>query len=176
MERTDVRYWGGKTEGRWGWRRRRWQLLDKFRTDYSWNLNTSQQIDLFGELLFGMDNGPNWCITLKERQRVGEDEEEDVSSYWIKFWTKWLFWKLKYETTGRPLWRTCCGGDYSPNWRSTQKEIQEVEEDLSSYWIYLLTRSIPGHIDLCEEVALELTMDQTVVRQWRKDRRKMRMK
>jgi len=37
---------------------------------------------------FGMDNGPNWCITLKEIQRVGEDEEEDVSSYWIKFWKK----------------------------------------------------------------------------------------
>jgi len=27
-------------------------------------------------------------MTLKERQRVGEDEEEDVSSYWIKLWKK----------------------------------------------------------------------------------------
>ena len=116
-----------------------------------------------------MDNGPNWCITLKERQRVGEDEEEDVSIYWIEFWKKWLFWKLKYETPGRPLCRTRCGKDYRPNWRNTQKVIQEdEEEDLSSYWIYLLTRNIPGQIDLCEEVVLEFTMDQTVVRQWRK--------
>jgi len=61
---------------------------------------------------------------------------------------------MKYESTGSPLWRTGCWRDYRPNWRNTQKEIQEdEEEDLSSYWIYLLTRSIPGHIDLCEEVA-----------------------
>jgi len=34
---------------------------------------------------FGMENGPNLCITLKERQRLREDEDEDVSSHWIKF-------------------------------------------------------------------------------------------
>ena len=45
------------------------------------------------------------------------------------------------------------------------EDEDEEEEDISSYWIFLLTRSIPGHIDICEEVALELTMDQTVVRQ-----------
>jgi hypothetical protein len=73
--------------------------------------------------------------------------------------------------------RTRCRRDYRPNERNTHKEIQEDEaEDLSSYWIKLLTRSILGHIDLCKEVALESGIHQTVVRERRKERRKMRMK
>ena len=49
-------------------------------------------------------------MTLKERQRVGEDEEENVSSYWIKFWKKVFILAIEirnYKSTSlqNTLWK-----------------------------------------------------------------------
>jgi len=55
---------------------------------------------------------------LKKRQREGknwrENEEEDVSRYWITLQEKRGYWKLKEEAINRTLWRTHFGRGYGP--------------------------------------------------------------
>jgi len=48
---------------------------------------------------FGIDYGPNCRKTMMERQKEDEDEEEDVSSHWIKLGTRnyWGNWNTKQE-------------------------------------------------------------------------------
>jgi len=74
----------GKTEGRWGRRKRRKQPLGNlfWTRDLSGNWNTKQHINLWKEFVLG---GPYWHNTLKKRLKKDEDEEEDVCSYWTNF-------------------------------------------------------------------------------------------
>jgi len=45
-------------------------------------------------------------------QDRSDDEEEDVSSYWVALRKKRRYCKLKEEALDPSLWRTSCGREY----------------------------------------------------------------
>jgi len=68
------------TVGNKGGRRRRLKLLLDIPSDKEYSGSNRP----LWRSRFGIDYGPKCPKTITERQKEDEDEEEDVSSYWIK--------------------------------------------------------------------------------------------
>ena len=110
----------GNIGGGWGWRRRRKQLLDKrfdkeiiLEIEIRSNRSTSVEHSLWKGLCTDRSLNTEW---MKEgRWGRGRRHKQLLD----KLLDKKSFWKLKYETTDRPLWRTRFGRDYGPKCRNT---------------------------------------------------------
>ena len=110
----------GRAEGRWGWRRRRKQLIDKrldeeiiLEIEIGSNRSTSVEHSLWKGLCTDRSLNTEW---MKEgRWGRGRRRKQLLN----KLLDKKSFRKLKYETSHRPLWRTRFGRDYGPKCRNT---------------------------------------------------------